>query len=614
MKKEELLNRLNDAVLLFDGGMGTMLYESGIYVNRCFDELNLSDPERVANIHRKFILAGSDVIETNTFGANRQKLLPYGLEDKVAEINIAGCKVAREAASGAALVAGSIGPVGKPLKTMSQVAPEKLFEIYTEQASALEEGGVDIYIIETIADLDELTAAVKAVQSVSDKAIVAQVTFTDSLRTIYEDTPEDTIQLMKKLGVTVAGINCTIGPRDTLEVLKRMAAEGGMPIAVQPNAGTPRLVEGRYIYLTTPEYMAEYTKRFIQRGASIIGGCCGTQPEHIKAMKSVIRALKPQSIKLAELEKRDTKDDEKDIQPVPTVEKSPFARRMREKFVTCVEINPPRGFDIEKILSNVELLRAKGVDVVNIPDGPRASMRMSPIALASIIENRTRMETLLHYTCRDRNLLGMQADLLGAHGLGLRNFLIITGDPPKLGDYPDATAVFDVDAVGLVKILNKFNHGRDIVGNPVGKPASFHIGVGANPGALNRELEKQRLEEKLRSGAEFIFTQPVYYAEQLTNFLEEVDIGDIPVLVGILPLTGSRMAEFLSNEVPGMSVPDDIRDSLKKADSKEKEKEIGIEVAQNALKKSREIPNVKGVYIMLPTGSIKTAIRVMEVL
>jgi homocysteine S-methyltransferase len=569
----------------------------------------------VKDVHSRFIKAGADIIETNTFGATRFKLMPFGLEEQVAEINKRGVEIAREVAGNSVIVAGAMGPVGKPLKTISQTAPEKLFETYLEQASALNAAGVDIFIIETISDLDEMTAAVKAIQKVSDKPIICQCTFNDSYQTIYGDTPEDAVKSAMSMNVDVVGLNCTVGPSDSLEILKRMRAMTDLPISVQPNAGAPRLIEGRYIYLSTPEYMAEYAKRFIQNGASFVGGCCGTTPEHTRAMKNAIKALKPKELQFYTTQSVvvETKPEEKEIKPVRTVEKSPFARKLHEGFAVSVEINPPRGFSIEKILGNVELLRAKGIDVVNIPDGPRASMRMSPIALAAMLENRTKMETMLHYTCRDRNILGMQSDLMGAHTLGLRNFLIITGDPPKLGDYPDATAVFDVDAIGLVKILNKFNHGRDVVGNPVGKPASFHIGVGANPGAINREDELRKLKEKVEAGAEFILTQPVYDARLLEAFLQEAGIKDIPVVVGILPLVSSRMAEFLTNEVPGMSVPEKVREKLQQAAMPEQQKEIGIEVAREALKDSRGISAVRGVYIMLPSGSINSALQVLEV-
>lgn len=614
MKTEELLEKLQDSVLLFDGAMGTMLYASGIYVNRCFDELNITDPSKVADIHRRYINAGASAIETNTYGANKLKLLPFGLEDKVREINLAAARIARMEAGKGVLVAGSIGPAQQPLKAVSQVAPNVLYDVHLEQASALEDGGVDLFIIETMSDLDEIKSAINAIRSVSEKPVIAQITFNDTYHTVFDDTPEDAVKLLNAAKADVAGLNCSIGPSDSLEVLKRMAAVSSMPISVMPNAGTPKLIEGRYIYLSTPEYFAEYAKRFIQSGASILGGCCGTTPEHIKAMRSAIRALKPGKLQVFVTEPEKEIKDTTQVQPVSTIEKSPFARKLRDKFVISVEVNPPRGFNIEGVLKKVETLRAKGIDIVNIPDGPRASLRMSSIALAAIIENRTKMETLLHYTCRDRNILGMQSDLLGAHGLGLRNFLVVTGDPPKLGDYPDATAVFDIDAIGLVKMLDKFNYGKDIVGNPVGYAAGFHIGVGANPGAINRDLELQRLKAKLESGAEFVLTQPVYEAEKLEQFISEVEIGDIPVLIGILPLTSFRAAEFLTNEVPGMEVPRDIRDRLSKAASKEEEAEIGIDVARHALKDSQSIKNVKGVYIMLPTGNIESAFKIMEIL
>ncbi len=611
--KKPFLEALKEGVLLCDGAMGTMLYSRGIFINRCFDELNLSSPELISEIHREYITSGAEIIETNTFGANRFKLLLHGLENKTKEINFKAAQLARKEAGERIFVAGSIGPIGRAKKPYAEIKASDIKSVFSEQAEALIEGGVDLIILETFSHLDEMGIAIEAVRETRQIPIVAQMTFTDLGKTLSGDSPENVIKKLEEWGADVAGTNCSLGPRGMLECLKRMIPHGqNIFISAQPNAGAPQYVEGRYIYLSSPEYMAEYARRFIQVGVHIVGGCCGTTPEHIKAISQAIRASRPKKTKISLIAKLQEK--KLDQAPTKTQDKSPFAKKLREKFVVSVEIEPPRGFNLSKLFDGVRCLKAYGVDAVNIPDGPRATARMSPMGLAFLLESRLGIETILHFCCRDRNLLGLQSDLLAAHANGLKNLLIITGDPPKLGDYPSATAVFDVDSIGLVNLVSHLNRGVDLVGNSIGYPASFHIGVGVNPGAINNELEFNRYLQKVEAGAEYALTQPVFEAHLLEDFLRQTSDQNIPILVGILPLLSYKNAEFLHNEVPGMRIPSKIRESLKKANSTEKAKELGIRIAQEALLETRELKQVKGVYIMPPLGRYDLALKVLECL
>lgn len=608
--KSSFLERLKNEILVCDGAMGTMLYAKGIYINRCFDELNLSNPKIVKDIHRDYVEAGADIIETNTFGANWFKLLPHGLDNKLYEINYWGALLAKEVAGYKKFVAGSIGPLSRPIKPIGNITEDEAKQAFSDQAQALDEGGVDLFILETFNDLNMLEIAVKAVQLISDKPIIAQMSFSDEAKTIYGVTPVQFVKRLEKLKVAVVGINCSTGPQPILEEIQQMAKVSSMKLSAMPNAGMPKLVEGRLIYLASPEYFAEYAKRFIQTGVSIIGGCCGTTPEHIRAIKAAVKALRPTKI----IEKIKVIEKEKKIEPLKKkIIKSELHRKLQQhKFVTCIEINPPRSPEVNKVIAGCRLIKDGGIDAVNIPDGPRASARMSPLALASIIESRVKIDTILHYTCRDRNILGMQSDLLGAHALGLRNLLIVTGDPPKLGDYPTATAVFNVDSIGLLRIANNLNHGNDLIGNPIEKATTFFLGAGVNPGAINFEEEMQRLNQKIEAGAEYILTQPIFEFSLLSKLLERTAKYNIPILAGILPLASYRNAEFLHNEVPGMSVPQKILNRLYHAVNGDDAKKIGIEIAQQMLNQIK--PNVQGVYLMPPFGRYKAALKVLEVL
>jgi methionine synthase I (cobalamin-dependent)/5,10-methylenetetrahydrofolate reductase len=607
---KSFLERLReDEILVCDGAMGTMLYSKGIYINRCFDELNLSNPSMVRDVHQDYLKTGVDIIETNTFGANWYKLEPHGLDSKLYEINLQGVKIAKEVAGDKAFVAGSIGPLGRAIEPIGHLSEKEARQAFYNQAKAQIEGGVDLFIQETFNDINEIHQALLAVKEICDLPIIAQMAFTNEGKTAYGVSPAHVAKKLEEWGAHVAGINCSTGPEAVWEAIQEMAKVSNIPLSAQPNAGFPQLVQGRLIYLTSPEYFAEYAKRFIQSGVRIVGGCCGTTPAHTRAVKAAVKALKP-SRRFIETKVAEVKEKAPRIKKPE--EKSELGRKLREKFFISIEMSPPRGPDFSKVIEGAKRIRASGVDAVNIPDGPRASARMSPLALASLLESRVGIETILHYTCRDRNILGMQSDLLGADALGLRNILIVTGDPPKMGDYPTATAVFDVDSIGLIHIANNLNNGNDLTGNPIGAATSFHIGVGANPGAISFEEEISRLKQKIEAGAEYILTQPVFDIELLKKLLDGIKEYRIPVLAGILPLASYRNAEFLHNEVPGMSIPKAIRDRMQKAGSGEEAKKVGIQIAQEVLQEVKDM--VQGAYLMPPFGRYEVALEVVKVL
>ncbi len=611
MKREELKERLARAPLVCDGAMGTSLYAKGVMLNRCFDELNLSNPKLVQSVHREYIQVGADMIETNTYGANRVKLQPHGFGDVVREINRRGAEVAREcadAASRSLLVAGSMGPLGRPIAPIGTVSEERALEAFREQAEGLVEGGSDLLLLETFSDLRELSLAVRAVRSVSKEIpVIAQMTFGDDGATPLGAKPEHVARTLSGLDVDVVGANCSVGPELMLQVMERMRAATALPLSVQPNAGLPEVVEGRVLYLCSPEYMAHYAKRFLASGVAIIGGCCGTTPAHIGAIVGVVRALGPSRTVIEVAKETESHPEQK---AVPREEKSHLARSLGRKFVVSVEMDPPKGADPGPLLDRAQWLKENEVDFLNVADGPRASARMSALSFAVLLEQKVGVETILHYQCRDRNLIGIQSDLLGAYALGLRNILAVTGDPPKLGDYPNATAVFDVDSVGLVKILSHLNRGLDLAGNPLGPPMPLHVGVGANPGASDFEAEIRKFERKVEGGAEFCLTQPVYELKYLERFLSAISGSRIPVLVGILPLTSYRNAEFLHNEVPGMSVPAEVRELLKNAPSKERAQKVGIDIARDSLRAARDL--TEGAYLMPPFNRFELAVSVVE--
>jgi len=610
MPAENFLDLVLRRVLLCDGAMGTELYNKGIYLHTCFDELNLTQPGLVREVHRGYLRCGIDLIETNTFAANRYKLKKFGLDDKVGDINRAGARLAREEAGEAVLVAGSIGPLGLKIEPWGPTSVEEAEAAFREQSAALVEGGVDLFILETFSDINEIHQALKAVKATADLPIVAQMTIGEDGNSLYGTTPEVFTRMLEEWGAHVVGLNCSVGPAVMLQSIERMARATKLPLSAMPNAGMPREVEGRNIYLCSPEYMAEFAKRFIHSGVKVLGGCCGTAPAHIKAMRGAIRALQPPERRVVTVT---LPGEERAAPPVPRRDKSSLGLKLDEgRFVVSVEIVPPRGHNPGPAVEAVLKLKEHGVDCVNIPDGPRASARMSSQALAFILSQRTGIEVLLHYTCRDRNLLGMQSDLLGIHAHGVRNLLIITGDPPKLGDYPDATAVFDVDSIGLTNMVSTLNRGRDIGGKRLEAPTAFLVGVGANPGAVHADYELSRFRWKVEAGAEFCVTQPVFDVRILEKFLERVKEWRIPVLAGVWPLVSLRNAEFMHNEVPGAFIPESIMDRMRRAQDKSPEhaRGEGVQIAREVLHRVRGL--VHGVQISPPLGRLDLALEVLE--
>lgn len=591
-----------------------MLYSKGIYLHTSFDELNLSRPDLVKEVHREYIQSKVDIIETNTFGANRFKLMKFGLDDKVREINLAGARIAREEAGREIFVAGSIGPLGVKVEPLGPISQREAEEAFAEQAQALVDGGVDVFILETFSNLDEIHQAIKACRKISPETpLIAEMTIDEEGNTIFGTTPEVFTPKLGEWTADVVGLNCSVGPAAMIQGIERMVRLTSLPLSAMPNAGIPRQVEGRNIYLCSPDYMAEYAKRFILNGVKIVGGCCGTTPGHIKAIRSAIKALQPS--KREPLRIHFPAEEEKAEKKIPKKEKSELARKLEEgRFVVSIEVVPPRGPDPAQAVEAVRMLKANGVDCINIPDGPRASARMSSMALASLITLKTEMEVILHYACRDRNLLGMQSDLLGIYAHNIRNLLIITGDPPKLGDYPDATAVFDVDSIGLTKVVSLLNKGIDIGGKRLAQSTSFFIGVGANPGAINLDYELSRFENKVEAGAEFAITQPVFDIRLLENFLKRIERYRIPILAGIWPLSSLRNAEFMHNEVPGASVPPEIMERMRKAQemSPDRARQEGVNIARETLIKIKNI--VQGVQISPPLGRYELALEVLKIL
>jgi len=610
---QNLIERLKHSPVLCDGAMGTLLYAKGIFINRCYDELNLSQPELIRAVHHDYLQAGAEIVETNTFGANSFRLARHSLADRVQDINLAGAHVAREAAKSFDVwVAGSIGPLGVRIEPLGKTSFEEARAAFREQVEALVEGGVDLLMLETFGYLEELHQAVLACRDVNSKIpIVAQVTIDEDGNCLDGADPSVFTARLTEWNVDVLGINCSVGPVAMLDAIERVRALTSLPLAAQPNAGMPRSVEGRNIYLCSPEYMASYTRKFVAAGVQLIGGCCGTTPDHIRAMKSALRVR----------DARGKRAVSEGVHPDPTAlapPTVPLAKRSRlgaklasGEFVTMVEIVPPKGIDIRKELEGARFVKSVGVDAINIPDSPRASARMSNQALSLLMQQEVGIEAILHYTCRDRNVLGIQSDLLGAAATGIRNLICITGDPPKMGNYPDATAVFDVDAIGLVNIVHNLNRGLDLGGNPIGAGTSFVIGVGANPGLPNLDEEIKRFEYKVEAGAEYVVTQPVFDLSLLENFLRRIEHCRIPVVAGIWPLVSARNAEFMKNELR-VSVPDEILNRMTRAATPQAAREEGVAIARDMLAAVRE--RVQGAQISAPQGRYTSAVDVLEAL
>jgi methionine synthase I (cobalamin-dependent)/5,10-methylenetetrahydrofolate reductase len=610
-----LVARLVDPaqVVLADGAMGTMLYARGVFINQCYDELVLRAPDLVRDIHAAYAKAGAELLETNSFGANRFKLAPYGLDGQVAALNRRAAELAREAAGERRLVGGAVGPLGVRLEPYGPTSREEARAAFREQMAALAAGGADCFVLETFADLEELEQAILAARDVDPALpVIAHATIGPELRTAYGAAPEDIARVLDKWGADVIGLNCSVGPQTILEGIERMAAVTTRKLAAQPNAGMPREVGGRSMYMASPEYMATYARHLVQGGAKLVGGCCGTTPEHIKAMAEGIRPLAPRTVVVAEAAPATSAASAPaaGVSPTPLAQRSRLGAKLAAgQFVTSVEIVPPRGVDTTRLAQDAEALARAGVDAINVPDGPRAQSRMGAIATSLVIE-RHGIEAVTHYCCRDRNLLGMLSDLLGASALGLRNLLLITGDPPKMGPYPDATAVFDIDAIGLTNLARQLNRGLDPGGNPIGTPTQFVIGVGVNPAAIDPAHERRRFAWKVEAGAEYAITQPVFDPAQLEAFLASIEDTRIPVVAGIWPLVSARNAEFLANEVPGVTVPREVLERMRRASDRGKEHAVaeGIAIAREMLARVRGA--VQGVQVSAPFGRIELALEV----
>ena len=612
--------------VLCDGAMGTMLYARGVFINRCYDELNLSQPEMVREVHAEYLQAGAEVVETNTFGANRFRLEHFGFGDKVREINVAGVKLARECVerirekqASDAFVAGSIGPLGVRLEPLGKVGLDEARDAFAEQISAMIEGGpgvgVDLLIVETLTSLVEAEQAIRAARSVAPGVpVIVMMTVDEDGNCLDGASAETAATKLTAWGADAIGCNCSAGPATVLSVIERMRPLTTLPLAAMPNAGIPRAVEGRTIYLTSPEYMASFTRKLVKAGASIVGGCCGTTPSYTRAMRSALRAMDAMETGAQVMEKAAADKDaavevKNKVAPPPLAQRSKLGAMIAAgDFVRMVEIVSPKGIDCSKELDGAAYLHKLGVDVINVPDSPRASARMSAQSLCVQIQQHVGVETVLHFTCRDRNVLSIQSDLLGASSIGLKNILCLTGDPPKLGNYPDATAVFDVDAIGLVNIVRNLNCGLDIGKNSIGGSTGFTISVAANPGVPDIDQEVRRFAYKVEAGAEFAITQPVFDLRVLEEFLRRIEQFRIPVIAGIWPLTSLRNAEFMKNDLR-VSMPDEIMARMSAVASPEAARAEGVKIAQEMLAEAK--PMVQGVQVSAPFGKYIAAAQVL---
>ncbi len=606
--KKPYLERLKDGILLFDGAMGTMIYDSGVFINQCFENVNLTSPNTILNIHRKMADAGAQVLTTNSFGANPIKLKTYDLEDKTKEINIKSVELAREIAGDKLYVAGSIGPSSVRMAPIGNTPRSEVEDAFRIQISALLKGGVDLLLFETFRNMDELILACRTARLLDKKiAIQAQISLRPEESEINERTYLD---LFKRLddekSIDVVGMNCSTGPADMLDILKEIQGRLSKPFSIMPNAGYPRDIDGRQMYLASPEYFAEYSLKFLDSGVSVIGGCCGTTQEHIKKMGEAFLSLDKGRRTQIVIKQ----DDDFSVTEIPLNERSSFGKSLAEgEWVTSIELVPPVGTNLSSILKKSEELSNYNVSVINIPDGPRASSRISAFLTATEISRLSGMETIPHICCRDKNLIGLQSELLSSQAAGLRNLLIITGDPPKVGNYPNVTGVFDVDSIGLISLAASLNKGIDLGGKRLPEQTSFVIGAGINPTAQFVEKEIERAFMKAEAGADFFITQPVFDVEVLSKFLGKLKGTNIPVLAGIWPLASYRNALFLNNEVPGVKIPEDIMKRMEKQKSKESARDEGIVIARDSIEHLKN--TIAGIQVSPPFGRIATALEVV---
>jgi methionine synthase / methylenetetrahydrofolate reductase(NADPH) len=617
---QDFLEAVDEGVLVCDGAMGTMLYAKGVFINKSFDALNIAQPDLVVRVHQEYVRAGADIIETNTFGANRIKLGSFGLADKLRAINEQGARIARQAAGDRAYVAGAIGPLGIRIEPWGKTGVDEARDFFREQAQALVDGGVHLLVLETFRDLNEIGAAIDAVRSVCDLPIVAQMSTEEDGSTLDGMPPERFAPELERRGATLVGVNCAVGPAPMLDTIERIADVTRLKLSAQPNAGKPRDVEGRNIYLCSPEYMASYARRFVQHNVRIVGGCCGTTPEHIRQIKLAIRGAAATTVPSG----RGVGASEGPMigspaAAIPTVSAPPVPRHQKSRlahaltkgtFVFAVGLVPPRGYRADQVIEQARQLKIRGIDVINIPDSLRAGARLSALSLAVLIEQQAGVETLLHYSCRDRNLVGIQSDLLGAHAMGLRNLMLVTGDPGRIGDYPDATAVFDVDSIGLTNVVARLNRGCDVGGQAIGAPTAFHIGVSLNPGAADMDQELRRFEYKVEAGAEFVVTRPIFDVRAFEPLLKRIQSSQLPVIGGVIPFENLRHAEFLANEVPGIRVPDELLARMRRVGDVESAAREGVSIARQIAAELQGL--VQGLQIATASGDIDAALAVLD--
>lgn len=607
-----LTERIADGrVHVVDGAMGTMLYERGVFVHVCYDELSLTQPDLVRQIHEGYVAAGADILETNTFGANPVKLSSFGLEAQTEALNTAAAGLARRAAGARVSVVGALGPLGIRIEPFGPTARNEAEALFGRQVDGLLAGDVDGFLLETFADVEELAAALRAVRARCDLPVIAQMTVGETGVTAYGTDIETVARRLTDLGADVVGLNCAVGPAAMLDAIERMAAVTATPLSAQPNAGVPREVGDRKIYLASPEYMARYARRFIEAGARFVGGCCGTTPEHIRRIRDHVATVQPR--RSGAVVARAEVHAPAGIDPVPLAHRSRWGAALASGgFAVSVETLPPRGWQADDLIRVARDLQAVGVDALSLLDTPRAEGRMGVLPAAMLVQRDVGLETVVHYTCRDRNMLGMLADLLGAAAMGLRNLLLVTGDAPTMGPYPDSTAVFDIDSIGLTNVAYRLNHGLDPGGNPIGPPTRFVIGVAANHAATDLEREVGRFFWKVDAGAEFAITQPVFDADPLAAFLERIRQFRVPVLASLWPLISLRNAEFLANEVPGVRVPPVVLDRMRAAQARGSEAAAaeGLAIAREVLETIR--PMVQGVQIVAPFGEFAPALALAK--
>lgn len=590
------LARIAERPLVADGAMGTMLYARGVPFDHSFEAANLQRPDLVRSIHLAYLEAGAELLETNTFGANRLKLTPHGLDGKVESINAAGVRLAREAidlTGRTAWIAGSIGPLGRRMTPLGTMTEPEAAEVFAEQARALAAAGAHLIVLETFFDLNEIVAGVRAVQGVTDLPIIAQMTFAQDVRTLLGYTPAEIVARLEPLGVAVIGANCSVGPHGMIDVLDRMAAAGRTPLSAMPNAGLPAYIGGRFAYMASPGYVAEHAVTLVELGVSVVGGCCGTTPEHIAAISAAVAGHRTGTPR-----RRAPSVVSPPLPPAPAMEPpGTFAQKLGRRFVITAEVSPPHGADDAEELETCRRFRAAGVDAIDVPDNPLSRLRMSPWATAARVQREVGVETILHFTTRDRNLIRLQSDLLAVHALGIRNVLVLRGDHPQIGDYPQATEVSDIHPSGLVGMIKGFNQGRDVAGNATGEPTRFLVGVALNLAARDLDREIRGLDRKLAAGGDFICTMPIFEPRTLDAFLARYGRPPVPILVGILPLYGAKHAEFLHNELPGMAVPEAIRAQLRDADDG---REMGMTLAHDLVAAIRD--RIDGAYLIPSFG------------